>query len=124
MEINQLVKEFIKYYFKGAYSKENEIIGVNINSDARVYLIEDNGIILKFKKLQQIKKDEVENYFNRITLNGFYQVYYYNDGISIYTRYRDRAEGKNIILRALNIFENFKTIHKQYILFSNLKSSH
>src|SRR5690606_32744896 len=123
MKVNQIVKEIIKYYFKESDVNEGEIIGLNINADARIYLIEDNGIILKFKNIYQIRKNEVQNYFEKITLNGLYQAYYYDEGVSIYTRYEDGVEGSDKIVRALEIFENFKTIHAQFIPFSNSKGS-
>lgn len=59
----------------------------------------------------------MQNYFNITEFLGSYQLYSYEDGVSLFTRYNQKAEGPDKLVQALDIFENFKKLKTQYMLF-------
>jgi len=122
MEINQIVKDQIRLNYNECNTLSDEVVGLNIGSLARISFKEDNGVVLKFEPIEGLDSAYIKTFLRGRISSQDCAVYYYKDGVSIFTRYETKAIGVEKLKRSMDIFDRFKNLHNQFSLLAEIIS--
>lgn len=114
MEINKIVKHLIKKKYPESSIFEGEVIGLRIDEDTRISFNKNRSIILKFANIEGLSKNYIESFFEGSLSFENSTRYYYENGVSIYARYGVEVSGVERLTRAIDLFERFQILEKEF----------